>query len=142
MAASRDARTRQNGLFPHLPLPHPLGRGGENMRRTWNIQRKATAPLFLALLMVMAGLAVPTAAAHDCAHHDPKACDAGNCPPGEDHHHIDYNDDHEDYMCRSTAADKSPDSCEYYGIEHPPRVCRLLEGNATKHLQRAGDGGA
>lgn len=141
MGASREARTTQKGLNPHPPLPHPPDRGGENMQRLWTTKRKTIAPVFLALLMVLAGLAVPSAAAHACAHHDPKACDAGNCPKGEDHHHIDYNDDQEDYECRSTAADKSPDSCSYYGIEHPPRVCRLLEGNQTEHLQRVTGGG-
>lgn len=93
---------------------------------TWKIaQTIALAVIAVATVAVV--IATP-ASAHECANHDPNACNASDCPEGEDHEHIDYNADHEDYYCRSSSASAAqPGSCTYYGLEHPPRVCRLLE---------------
>lgn len=69
---------------------------------------------------------IPAARAHTCAdHHN---CPATGCKEGEDHSHRDYNDDpYEDGYCESTSTPPpDPESCEYYGVRHPPTVCKLL----------------
>lgn len=95
------------------------------------------------IAIVFVGAAVlpmaPLASAHTCADH--YTCPSDGCIEGENHDHTDYNSEPvEDGRCKSSAAPpEDPNSCDYYGLHHPPTVCKLLgEGNCLANTLLSG----
>lgn len=94
--------------------------------KTTTLAGLRTLALAASLLASAVALTAGSATAHTCAAYD--GCDASACKDGEDHDHTDYNYVERDEYCKSTAKPPSdPESCEYFGLEWPPLVCRVIE---------------